>query len=221
MSHSTFTVVRAAQVIGVSTAFLAAGGIATLSLFDVPLLRSQPSNRSLPMIRWLFSRGSHIFPQAAVVSSTSFAYLAYNALPSGQRTLPALLRSMGNGGKAGCYMTAAILTFGIAPFTMIAMIPTNFALIQKNEDRGGARSAQSAKMGATGGHTAEESVDGKDDINQLTDLSGPQEKTKGKPTREEDDEVQDLIARFSRLNGVRAVLMGLGGFVGLIGALGL
>lgn len=218
MSNSTL-IVRAAQLIGVSTAFLAAGGIATLSLFDAPLLRSQPANRSLPMTRWLFSRGSHIFPQAAIISSTSFAYLAYNALPSGDRTLSALLRSMMSGGRAGCYISAAILTFGIAPFTTLVMIPTNFALIQKNEDKGGARSARSAESGATGGRTAQESVDGKNDINQLTDLSGPEEKTQESSTREEDEEVRQLVARFSHLNSVRAFLMGLGGVVGLIGAL--
>lgn len=219
MSNSSILVVRAAQLIGVSTAFLAAGGIATLSLFDAPLLRSQPADRALPMTRWLFSRGSHIFPQAAVLSSTSFAYLAYNALPSGEKTLSTLLRSMGNGGKAGCYITAAIFTFGIAPFTTLVMIPTNFDLIRRNEDKGGARSARSAESGVTGGRTAEESVKGKDDINELTDLSDPQEKTKESSIRKEDMEVQELITRFSRLNSVRAFLMGLGGFVGLVGAL--
>ncbi|ORY07934.1 hypothetical protein BCR34DRAFT_16188 [Clohesyomyces aquaticus] len=63
MSSSSPTT-QALQIIGVSTALMASGGIACLSLFDIPLLSSQPASRSLPQIRWLFSRGSHIFPAA-------------------------------------------------------------------------------------------------------------------------------------------------------------
>ena len=57
---------HAIQTLSVSVSLLAAGGIAGLSLFDVPELQSQPADRALPQIRWLFSRGSHIFPQASV-----------------------------------------------------------------------------------------------------------------------------------------------------------
>lgn len=54
------------QTLSISVSLYAGGGIAALSLFDVPELQSQPADRSLPMIRFLFSRGGHIFPQAAV-----------------------------------------------------------------------------------------------------------------------------------------------------------
>lgn len=60
------TLTQAVQVSSIATSLIAAGGIASLSLFDVPELASQPADRALPQIRWLFSRGSHIFPQAAV-----------------------------------------------------------------------------------------------------------------------------------------------------------
>ena len=56
----------AVQALSISIALAGAGGIAALSLFDIPEIRSQPADRALPMIRWLFSRGSHIFPQASV-----------------------------------------------------------------------------------------------------------------------------------------------------------
>lgn len=54
------------QTLSISVSLYAGGGIAALSIFDVPELQSQPADRSLPMTRWLYSRGGHIFPQAAV-----------------------------------------------------------------------------------------------------------------------------------------------------------
>jgi len=216
---TTSPATQAAQLLSISTALLGAGSIGTLSLFDVPLLQSQPASRSLPSIRWLFSRGSHIFPQAAAVSSAAFAYLAYDALPLDNRSLLALLRGIDDGGKISCYVAAAALTISIAPFTTFVMLPTNFELIQKNEDSGGARSEASASSGATGGRSAEESVAGKNDVDELRDLSKPQEKSSKETTEKEDREVKRLLERFGALNGVRAVLMGLGGVVGLLGSL--
>ncbi|KAH9224998.1 hypothetical protein DL95DRAFT_378650 [Leptodontidium sp. 2 PMI_412] len=67
------------------------------------------------------------------------------------------------------------------------MIPTNFTLIQKNEDLGGARSEKSARVGGMkGGRTAEQSVEGKNDVNEFTDLSGPQGKAEREGTNEEE-----------------------------------
>lgn len=220
---------QATQILSISTALLASGGIATLSLFDVPLLQSQPASRSLPMTRWLFSRGSHIFPTAAAVSSSGFAYLAYAALPSGQRTLSAFLQQATRG-TVGLYVAAAALTISIAPWTAIAMIPTNFTLIKLNEQLGGTRSAKSAqhrqkladdpnKMPGGWDRTAEDSVDGKDDVSQWFDLSPPQERTRKDSSKKQDEEVRELLEKFKALNWARAVLMGIGGVVGLSAAL--
>jgi hypothetical protein len=154
------------KTVSVSIALLGAGGIAALSLFDVPELQSQPASRSLPSIRWLFSRGSHIFPQAAVISSAGFAYLAYNALPVGAQSM---LKTSG-------YLAAAGLALSIAPFTAWIMIPTNFTLIKKNEEKGGFRSSKASKQsGSTqkGGRSALDSVRGHDEGHEFTDLSGP------------------------------------------------
>ncbi|PSN72619.1 hypothetical protein BS50DRAFT_673342 [Corynespora cassiicola Philippines] len=205
MSHQTV------QAISISTALVAAGGIATLSLFNVPMLKSQLASRSLPMTRWLFSRGSHIFPQAAVISSAGFTYLAYESLQPGGNSLADVISSAIAGGKMSCYAAAAaVLTISIAPFTTLVMIPTNFALIQKNEERGGARSENSAKArgDAPPKRTAEESVDGKNDITQIHDLSGPQEKTLLDTDAEEDEMVVKLLDKFGKLNMTRVVLMG-------------
>lgn len=99
------------------------------------------------------------------------------------------------------------------------MVPTNFTLIAKNEEKGGSKSDKSAKFGTTGGRTAEESVEGKDDVNQFTDLSLPQGHTKQDTSMNEDNEVRELLGRFGQMNFVRAVLLGTGGIVGLAGAL--
>jgi hypothetical protein len=115
-----------------------------------------------------------------------------------------------------------VLAFSAALFTRV-MIPTNFELIEMNERLGGAHSAQSARYREAIGakpRSAEESVNGKEDVSQWTDLSGPQEKTGREATAEEEERVRELLGRFGRLNYVRAGLMGVGGVVGLVAALG-
>jgi hypothetical protein len=206
-----------AQILSISISLIASGGIAALSLFDVPELQAQPASRSLPSARWLFSRGSHIFPTAAVISSTGFVYLAYSALPSGPRIFAQVMSSAASGATSRGYLSAAALVLSIAPFTAI-MIPTNFAIIKMNEVKGGSRSEKSAKQ--TGQHgagkrSAEDSVNGEGEAEEFTDMSGPQTQTSRKSTKDEDEKVIKLLAKFSTLNFARAVLIGTGGMVGL------
>jgi hypothetical protein len=217
---------QALQIFSISTAFLASGGIATLSLFDVPIISSQPASRALPMTRWLFSRGSHIFPTAAFFASSGFAYLAYSALPLASRSFSGLMNNATKG-KIGMYLAAAVLTISIGPWTQL-MLPTNFSLIKMNEQLGGSRSAKSAhhrekkprKPQMAGGWSDEDdSVNGADDVGQFWDLSPPQERTNRESSKKQDEEVRGLLEKFKRMNGVRAVLMGVGGVVGLCGAL--
>ncbi len=100
------------------------------------------------------------------------------------------------------------------------MVPTNFRLIEMNEQKGGSRSESSARESAgKRPRSATESVDGKGQTNQLRDLSGPQQKTGDETTNEDDREVKQLLEKFGFLNGTRAVLMLVGGVVGLITAL--
>lgn len=140
-----FSATTACQLVSVSVSLLASGGIATLSLFDVPELRAQPASRSLPSVRWLFSRGSHIFPQAALVSSAGFLYLAYASLSPGANTLEKISHHVSSDKKVMGYLAAAALTFGIGPFTILFMKSTNFKLIEKNEQGGGTRSKGEAR----------------------------------------------------------------------------
>jgi hypothetical protein len=223
ISHQPYIMsgTQTVQIISICTALLASGGIAALSLFDVPMIQSQPASRSLPMIRWLFSRGSHTFPTAAITSASGFVYLAYTSLPSFSLNSTSLLLQHAAKGKPGLYLAASALSFSIAPITSF-MIPTNFVLIRKNEELGGSRSAASADYRAKAGskeRSADESVDSKDDVSQWKDLSVPQEETERKSTKAEDKEVNDLLERFGQLNMLRAVAIGSGGIVGLLAAL--
>ncbi|KUJ11892.1 uncharacterized protein LY89DRAFT_688378 [Mollisia scopiformis] len=213
-----------AQTLSTSIVLIASGGIASLSLFDLPILQSQPASRSLPSTRWLFSRGSHIFPPASLTSALGFLYLSFLSLgPS--RSLGQALRIMKNGGspKVYGYLAAAILSFSIGPFTQLAMIPTNFQLIEMNEKKGGKRSARSALESDQGGKMRErkaiDSVNGEGEGAESTDLSGPQERTEVKTTKEDDARARTLLKRFETLNAVRAGLIGAGGIVGLVTAL--
>lgn len=215
MATSTVTL----QTASIAISLIAAGGIASLSLFDIPELQSQPASRSLPQIRWLFSRGSHIFPTTAMAATAGFTYLAINALPPG-RTLYQFVSLAANSSKVNGYLAAAALNFAIAPFTGL-MIPTNFRLIELNEQKGGARSEKSAKEGkfSAGEKSAQESVDGKGDVNEITDLSNPQSQTAKTSTAEEDKEVRELLGKFGQMNMGRALLGGAGGVIGLVAAL--
>ncbi|KAH9908978.1 hypothetical protein F4778DRAFT_714796 [Xylariomycetidae sp. FL2044] len=214
------------QTGSISLSLLCAGGIAALSLFDIPELKSQPGSGSLPSIRWLFSRGSHIFPAAFTTSGAGFAYLAYASLPTAGRFVLRLFRLGSNGVKVNGYLAAAALVLSAAPFTSLAMIPANFALIKANEEKGGSRSERAARAVAARGtyrpgqRSAEDSVNGKGEgLSQFADLSGPQGQTPIQTSRDEDEEVVALLDRFGKLNMVRAVLIGAGGILGLWTAL--
>ncbi|OSS45185.1 hypothetical protein B5807_09126 [Epicoccum nigrum] len=219
---------KAVQILTLTTALTTAGGIATLSLFSIPLLLSQPGARSLPQLRWLFSRGSHAAPSGILLSSGGFAYLSYASLrgsaaaPAPGSLLGAALRSVGQGDKPGLFLLASVLALSAAVFTRV-MLPTNFELIEMNERLGGARSAREAefreRIGAAP-RAAWESVEGKEGVSQWTDLSGPQERTRREAGPEEEERVRELLGRFKRLNYVRAGLIGVGGVVGLVAALG-
>jgi hypothetical protein len=129
---------------------------------------------------------------------------------------------LSHGNTVNGYLLAALMTVSIGPFTGL-MVPTNFELIKINEEKGGKRSQKSEKEDdgkyEPGERSAEDSVAGKGEGgNELTDLSGPQEKTK-EATDEENERVMVLLRRFQLLNAIRAALIGVGGVVGLMVAL--
>ncbi|KAL4732167.1 hypothetical protein ACLX1H_001175 [Fusarium chlamydosporum] len=202
------------QAFSITTALLASGGIATMTFFDIPELQSQPASRSLPAIRWLFSRGSHVFPSASLLSTIGFIYSASVS----NESLSPLYALSDNTSKANTFLLAAALSFGIAPFTQL-MIPTNFALIRENNKLGGARSEKAAAQGdASADRSALDSVKGSGEGVEFTDLSGPQERTEKDSSPEQEEKVRNLLERFRWLNLVRAVLIGAGGVVGIYAA---
>ncbi|KAL1860503.1 hypothetical protein Daus18300_009135 [Diaporthe australafricana] len=213
---------HALQVTSISISLITAGGIATLSFFDVPILRAQPASRSLPSIRWLFSRGSHVFPTAAFISAAGFGALAYRSLPGSlaSRTVLQLLRDT----RVRGYLAAAALNIGIAPFTSV-MIPNNFELIERNNNLGGHRSiasSQAAEKEKAGlrQRSARDSVNGKGEgVGQFEDVSDPQEQTSQKSSDAEDEQVRAMLTKFGSQNLVRAFLMLAGGVAGLLTAL--
>ncbi|KAI7422063.1 hypothetical protein KC336_g8517 [Hortaea werneckii] len=221
---SATTAVTLTKAFSISTALIASGGIASLSLFDIPGLQSQPASRSLPMIRWLFSRGSHIFPPASALSSAGFLYLAYISSPAlASRAFGETVRLALSNRKVQGYLIAVALTFSIAPFTANLMIPTNFALIKLNADLGGARSKEAGRQGdaKAGERSALDSVNGRGEgVDQWRDVSGPQVKTSRDASKEDDRKAKELLGKFGRLNMGRAILMGLGGVVGLLISIG-
>lgn len=104
------------------------------------------------------------------------------------------------------------------------MIPNNFAIIKKNEELGGARSVNAAKVLKESGYrpgerSAEDSVNSKGEGSELLDLSGPQTKTELPSSDADDEEVYEMLGKFGRYNMWRAVLLGGGGVVGLLAAL--
>ena len=107
-----------------------------MSVFSVPMLQSQPADRALPQIRWLFSRGSHAAPQAGIISCASFLYLAFKALPSGE--ISEMLSHAVRGGVVIGYLAGAVLTISIAPVTAKLMFPDpDLTLIKMNARLGG------------------------------------------------------------------------------------
>ncbi|EUC42974.1 hypothetical protein COCMIDRAFT_102114 [Bipolaris oryzae ATCC 44560] len=212
---------QALQILSISTALIASGGISAFSLFSIPILKSQPASRSLPMVRWLFSRGSHIFPTAGILSSSSFLLLTYLSLPpSTPLSSPQSLFHAALHGRPAYFLAASILCISIAPITSLLMIPTNFTLIRMNEELGGSRSQKSAEWRSEKGveaRSADQSVEGEQDVSQWKDLSPPQEKTGRESSEKEDEEVRVLLGKFERLNALRALAIGVGGVVGLMG----
>ncbi|EMD70041.1 hypothetical protein COCSADRAFT_32675 [Bipolaris sorokiniana ND90Pr] len=214
---------QALQILSISAALIASGGISAFSLFSIPMLKSQPASRSLPMVRWLFSRGSHIFPTAGILSSSSFFLLTYLSLPPSTplSSFQSLFRAAVHGQPA-YFLAASVLCISIAPITSFLMIPTNFTLIRMNEEMGGTRSQKSAEWRREKGgaaRSADASVDGEDDVNQWKDLSPPQQKTGRESSEKEDAEVRALLDKFAWLNALRAVAIGAGGVVGLMGVM--
>ncbi|KAI5206801.1 hypothetical protein E4T39_02334 [Aureobasidium subglaciale] len=121
----TATGITIAKILGPSVSIATAGAILSISALYTPLLsnsaRSQTSPKpspasTLPSIRFIFSRGSHFFPQAATFAAANFGYLAFYSSTSVVKVL-----GMDMGTRAG-FVVAAVLSMAIGPITGV-MLP--------------------------------------------------------------------------------------------------
>jgi hypothetical protein len=121
----TATALHLAKIIGPATSLATAGAILSISALYTPLLSSSARSQStskpspsstLPAIRFIFSRGSHFFPQAAAFAAANFGTLAYHY---SNDVVNVLGWEMGR--KTG-YIVAAALSIAIGPITWV-MLP--------------------------------------------------------------------------------------------------
>jgi hypothetical protein len=110
---------------------LFAGNIEGLSLNAVPALSQSQKQDSVPagylarQWKYIFDTGKVQNPSVAAVASSSFAYLAWSVRKGTALSLLVPKNSV------LIYSTAALLTIGMVPYTIIFMLPTNDRLTEK------------------------------------------------------------------------------------------
>lgn len=113
------------------------GNIATLSLISIPALQRSALEDGVSALtlakqwRQNFEAGKAQNPPVAAVIASAFAYLAWSAR-SGRAFHKFFPRN-----ATIWYSTAAVLTLGIVPYTILAMTKTNNALIQASNAKPG------------------------------------------------------------------------------------
>ncbi|QKX62868.1 uncharacterized protein TRUGW13939_10033 [Talaromyces rugulosus] len=124
---------RVAQAIGFTGAAWLSGNIAALSMNAAPaLIRARkedhlPITNTVKLWRNLFESGKSQNPPIAALTASSFFYLAWST-----RSSSTLFRQVAPNSTI-LYGTAAILTLGIVPYTIVAMSGTNNALLAKTK----------------------------------------------------------------------------------------
>jgi hypothetical protein len=88
--------------------------------------------------KYIFDDGKVQNPSVAVIAGTSFAYLAWSVRSGTALSLIVPKNSV------QIYSAAALLTYGMIPYTMIFMLPTNDKLMAKAEQAFGAKGAVAA-----------------------------------------------------------------------------
>ena len=85
-----------------------------IALASVPPMLLAPATIAVRQWSVMFSRGKAVVPPMALLSSSAFAYLAYN--------IPATSR---------LYASAALSSFAIIPYTLLVLSPTNSKLLKR------------------------------------------------------------------------------------------
>jgi hypothetical protein len=132
----TTTAFNTAKILGPATSLATAGAILSISFLYTPLLSSSARSQStstpspsstLPAIRFIFSRGSHFFPQAATFAAANFGYLAYHCVDGVVQVAGwEVSRRIG-------LIAAGVLSAAIGPVTGIMLPVCNNALREMGE----------------------------------------------------------------------------------------
>ena len=125
-----------------------AGSIFGISLLSVPGLLIAPTPVLVRQWQITFDRGKLINPAIALVSIMSYSYLSYG------------LYGTLNHPKAEMYGLSALMTFGIWPYTIFGMMPTNRKLFEKHDEMKGLDAGEKAtEVGLAKGESTKELVD--------------------------------------------------------------
>ncbi|KLJ05797.1 hypothetical protein EMPG_10770 [Blastomyces silverae] len=122
---------RVAQVVGLSGAAWLSGNIAAYSLIVAPSLLTSAKESNFPpstlakLFRNIYHLGARQNPPIALTTAAAFFYLAWSV-----RSGTALFRQTAEN-TASLYCAAGVLTLSIVPFTLIAMMKTNGALLEQ------------------------------------------------------------------------------------------
>jgi len=134
---------------------------------------------------WLYATGRATFPPLAATAALAYTYLSYL---SDDELLARL------------YITAAVSTISIVPFTLLVMMPTNNLLAEAAAARGGASPRPAVKREGVLGE--EEEVD-------------KAVVTMKQASEVEDEEFLRLVVKWARLNYLRHLLPLAGAVIGL------
>jgi len=115
-AYSSPVLTRVAQTLGISLSTLWGGATLSMSIFFVPALLQAPPPVAVKQWASIFNLGKVTGPPISIAAAGAYSYLAYQ-LPSSSSP------------KFKGYVTAAILSAVIAPYTIILMSSTNNKLL--------------------------------------------------------------------------------------------
>ncbi|PVH83182.1 hypothetical protein DL98DRAFT_652755 [Cadophora sp. DSE1049] len=125
MPSESILPIRLAQTLGITSSLILSGMTLSTSLNTVPRLLESPPSLLLQQWGHMYDRGKRTGPPIALLSSTTFLYLAYKA-----HTSPSLSATPN---KVWPYILAGILSISIIPYTFAVLMPTNRQLLRKVE----------------------------------------------------------------------------------------
>merc|ERR1711977_777078 len=125
MPSETPLPIRLAQTLGITSSLILSGMTLSTSLTTVPRLLESPPTLLLQQWGHMYDRGRKTGPPIALLSSTTFFYLAYKAHVSPL--------SSSSTSSTTPYILAGLLSISIIPYTFAILMQTNKQLLRKVE----------------------------------------------------------------------------------------